>query len=591
MNSTFFPRITFRFSLVLILYLFPSNGFSQAFIDSARIKISLESNKRKQFELCLKYASEIDSLTLEESESLVLEALDIAKKLDKPELNIQAYEKLGWLSFHNNDWGLSIESYQNALELCQKFNKKEKELKLTNIIGALYQKSENYFIALGYYHAAQDLVQEGSKEQSKLLNNLALIYERMGKRDLAEENFEKSLRISQELGDTSAVGTKYFNMASTFMDRGEYQKAWSKLNSAKSLYILTNDTDGLGFTELAFGELFFNQNKLDSAITYYKRALQNLSEVENPTMDGFYLKMRSNQFIGKTLNEMNRFSEAIMYLKEAESIALDVKLEESLSNIYYELYVSYEGIGDTKRAIDFLRKYNELLVENHKDDLENSLLSAQLKYDFKLKDLNYKKELSERKLNLKIEETKRDKRLTVTILIISIFIGITLLTITIVVRRLKKIKRNKALLENELLSKNRSLVEKQLRLNQLKIAHDETRKKITRMTLTLPDEKQQEIRHLLKELSSLDTLGFWEEFEIYFSNVHNYFFENLSKKHGDLTANEKKLCAFIRMHLSSKEIASITYKSVVSVEQARSRLRKKLGLSKEESLDNYLSKY
>ena len=72
--------------------------------------------------------------------------------------------------------------------------------------------------------------------------------------------------------------------------------------------------------------------------------------------------------------------------------------------------------------------------------------------------------------------------------------------------------------------------------------------------------------------------GDWAEVEkTLLSN--DTFFENLLKEYPTLTKNERKLCTFIHMNLSTKEIAQITHQSSDSINVARSRLRQKFGLT------------
>ena len=96
-----------------------------------------------------------------------------------------------------------------------------------------------------------------------------------------------------------------------------------------------------------------------------------------------------------------------------------------------------------------------------------------------------------------------------------------------------------------------------------------------------------------RETISLAYLGnvveVWEEFEYRFQNVHEEFYQNLKKKFPDLTPAEIKLAAFLRLNMNTKEIASITNQSVNSLETARYRLRKKLGITNQEvNLVNFL---
>ena len=65
-----------------------------------------------------------------------------------------------------------------------------------------------------------------------------------------------------------------------------------------------------------------------------------------------------------------------------------------------------------------------------------------------------------------------------------------------------------------------------------------------------------------------------KEFELRFKKVHTLFYEKLNEKFPLLTPNDKTLCAFLRLNMTSKQISSVTLKSLRSIDNARSRLRK-----------------
>ena len=67
----------------------------------------------------------------------------------------------------------------------------------------------------------------------------------------------------------------------------------------------------------------------------------------------------------------------------------------------------------------------------------------------------------------------------------------------------------------------------------------------------------------------------WEEFELHFEQVHESFYVSLNQKHPELTSRDRRLCALLKLNLNSKEIAQITGQSFKSIENARTRLRKK----------------
>lgn len=80
----------------------------------------------------------------------------------------------------------------------------------------------------------------------------------------------------------------------------------------------------------------------------------------------------------------------------------------------------------------------------------------------------------------------------------------------------------------------------------------------------------------------------WEQFEIYFDQVHENFFKRLRQKHPELTPKDQKLCAYLRMNLSTKEIAPLLNISVRGVEISRYRVRKKLGLESDTNLVEFI---
>lgn len=83
----------------------------------------------------------------------------------------------------------------------------------------------------------------------------------------------------------------------------------------------------------------------------------------------------------------------------------------------------------------------------------------------------------------------------------------------------------------------------------------------------------------------------WNDFKLYFEQIHPAFFDRLNASHPDLTAGENRLCAFIVMNLTTKEISALTNRSVRTIETAKFRLRKKLGITKETGLLTFLHQF
>lgn len=104
-----------------------------------------------------------------------------------------------------------------------------------------------------------------------------------------------------------------------------------------------------------------------------------------------------------------------------------------------------------------------------------------------------------------------------------------------------------------------------------------------------PNKNYEKIIKLIdKNLSSEEE---WKVFEDNFDQAHNNFFKRLKKKFPTLTPGDLRLCAYLHLNLTSKEIAPLLNISIRGVEIHRYRLRKKLGLSNEENLVEFVMQF
>jgi|APCry1669189204_1035204.scaffolds.fasta_scaffold00028_37 tetratricopeptide (TPR) repeat protein/DNA-binding CsgD family transcriptional regulator len=116
--------------------------------------------------------------------------------------------------------------------------------------------------------------------------------------------------------------------------------------------------------------------------------------------------------------------------------------------------------------------------------------------------------------------------------------------------------------------------------------------KLTPFSIHFSRKKEQEdFQKILQQLKSGTTTSPLEEFERLFKELHPDFYENICKSIPDLSQNDLHLCALLRLNLSSKDISKIANISISTVESARSRIRKKIGLDPGVNLVNSLMKF
>lgn len=106
-------------------------------------------------------------------------------------------------------------------------------------------------------------------------------------------------------------------------------------------------------------------------------------------------------------------------------------------------------------------------------------------------------------------------------------------------------------------------------------------------------EMRAELKRIISRLQKRDDKGGdWVEVEKMMLDSNDTFFESLIRAYPNLTKNERKLCTFIHMNLSTKEISNITHQSIGSINIARSRLRRKFGITGDDkSLIAFLDRF
>lgn len=102
----------------------------------------------------------------------------------------------------------------------------------------------------------------------------------------------------------------------------------------------------------------------------------------------------------------------------------------------------------------------------------------------------------------------------------------------------------------------------------------------------------QEIKQVVEWIDqALNDQEGWKRFEVTFNQLDHDFIRRLTERYSSLTANDVKICTYMRMNLSSKEIASLLNITLKSLETTRLRIRKKMDLDTSEYLQSYLLKF
>lgn len=103
------------------------------------------------------------------------------------------------------------------------------------------------------------------------------------------------------------------------------------------------------------------------------------------------------------------------------------------------------------------------------------------------------------------------------------------------------------------------------------------------------EKNRKDLRKLIRAIDAeLNQEDYWQQFQLTFNQMHQGFAHEIHQRHPQISNNELRLCCFIRMGFSNIEMASILNITVNGVEQSKYRLKKKLGLGREISLNGYI---
>lgn len=149
------------------------------------------------------------------------------------------------------------------------------------------------------------------------------------------------------------------------------------------------------------------------------------------------------------------------------------------------------------------------------------------------------------------------------------------------------LEQREARLEAELRQKSKDLAG----MSMAMIAHNEVldsilnevqRQKMSKSAVSLD-----KISHIIQN-SIVSNQEQWAMFQSNFDCIHENFFKGLKERYPDLTSTDLRLCALLRLNMSTKDIANMLNLTVRGVESARYRLRKKLDIPAEAGLVDFM---
>lgn len=461
----------------------------------------------------------------------------------------------------------SMEMARLAHEIASKLSNRDYFAKTTLCLGTNYLDLMVLDIAYTHITNAIDIFKnEGNNlGLAKSYNNLGVLQGRQGQTEDALVNFEEALNYVIIAKDTLFHKAVISNLGLAYMKKGDYAHAESIFLEAISEIEKYNIPFSASKNYLNLANLYILLEDTNKAIQSCNKAL----EIARGCGDKLNMA-RACYYLGHVYYTLGDDVMAMRYFEEAYEIS-----SKSYADITTEVLKYYADIAynreDYKSAADYYiehKKYSDSM--NKKSNLEN-LLRLKFEYD-------YRQQQAEEEFN-----QNRNVLLFAGIVIILLLLLIALWAIYTRQRlKIKNIELESLNLERELEHRNKEITTKTIYLQQKNDLILNIAEKLIKSKYNFKAQNIPLIEEIVVALQSSAKDNTWEEFEMRFENVHVDFFKRLNIECPNLTQNEKRLCAYLRLNMTTKDIAVITNTTVTSVEQARFRLRKKFGINSSE---------
>ncbi|MCD6598603.1 MAG: hypothetical protein J7L04_12990 [Bacteroidales bacterium] len=487
----------------------------------------------------------------------------------------------------------AVPMFKNVIELYDGLDKDPNYLQAINLIGIIYEMQQDFDKSIDYYLIG---LREAELQGQKLFiayfhNNISIIYGYTGFQDKKLIHIKKASEMFKELGHDDYYANSLLNIGIYYKRLKEFDTAFVYFFEAEKLQKKNNNYYGLTNLYHNFGDISLEKNQLEDALNYYQKSLEYAIMLDSFDPDRRSLISLANLNIGNAFLKLGRFSLAKDYFYKAYSEGRFLKSMFQQIGSSYGLFTSFLGLEQNDSAMYyhniFLALNDSLLAETYNEKIDK------LNYDYKLEK---EKELLEKDKDL-ITLQKNRQELIYLIIVGILFIIATAIFIIWYFQKTKlqkselireNLRLEKENISNDLDKKNRELTTNVLNL----IERNEFIAKLSEQLenhASLNDPVNSDnIAEIIRSIDQDTTNNLWKEFELRYMEVHKDFHQKLTTNYPQLTANERKLCAFMVLNMSTKDISSITYQSEHSIKIARYRLRKKLGLSKNENLTAFL---
>lgn len=552
------------------LLMIPYNAIAVIEKDSLLLQISFAKSPEEKTNLLLSLSSIEENQNVDSALHYAEDAYKYALEIKNIELQTRSLVSISRIQLSLNKFIVCVNSAEKAIELAKSIGQKREEAIAKGILAIVYAETGNIDKSAEYYFQALKLFEEiGDKRETGLvLGNIGADFMYQGNYEKALEYMNKSLEIAQQINDKQGIAQQYNNLAGIYMKQLKNSpKALEYFKKAEIVNREINDRYQTGINLVNIGTIYKQMSQPDSALQCYQQAMNLFNEINHPLRKADCLLHLSKFYLVTDENLSRKHALEALEIGQYHN-ALNVILEAS--SLLDQLFLSK---GDTSKAYFY---------SNLKHNIRDSLYALQnQKAMFKL-EFQYNQE--------KVERERKHTQLRNWIIYGFVLFGlITSLVILSLLNSRQRIKMKNTRLEKDQVESKLRFKNKELTINLMALLKknemlEEISERLIRIEKDGDKRDAREAVSLLnKEMKQNIDDKIWKEFSTRFHETNHAFYDKLLQQFPQLSQSELKLCAYLRLNMSTKEISDLTGQRMESIDVARYRLRKKLGISNSDS--------
>lgn len=614
-------RHVYRFFVILlvftILILQSTVSFSQ--LDSLQIIVESTFNQREKAIIFNELADKYLDKDIVTSQKYADSARIIGYSLSDYNIISNSYVNLANSYYFQGNLDSSLYFFQKSYHSISKTKNKNEIAAALNRLGLVHEAKSDYSTAASFYYKALNIYEETLKYKglAEVLNNIAVINDALGLTEDALINYNKSLKYFDLAKVVEGKANVYNNIATLYGAKGNTDTASYYLKKAINIFVQYNRTSEAATAYLNAASLYQETGKddmaelyIDSALIFYKHT-NNIQGIANVYSE------EANR-----LSQKGDFRNAITLLDKSLELREKVGNLSAQTQVLFQISTVYAENGNFEKALEFYQKHIELR-DSILDNKTKTLISElNIKYETEKKD----KEITILKKETEIKKT-HNYLLVFIISALIIFVALLFFFLRTKIKLLSsqkdyyeqleefnRLKLDKQKTERKLLEKE---IKTQHQINEFQKHKLETELELSKRELvtttmqvlnknkTLTEIKEHlsglilsdsENKKTYKGLSQMisDNIHLdsdWEQFKMHFEKVNIGFFDNLQQAYPELSQGDLKVCAYIKIKLSSKEIAQMMNISPAGINKRLYRIRKKMQLEPHSNISENLSRY